>query len=206
MNSKQTDLSKKLTNLRVKWRKDGTTQDEWQNGLSKSGRKLNVDSHDNPRKRNSKRFILFPIIISIIGVLAYASYEEWDPKCIVSNNLFLIELSRPSVSCDVCQDFEQVPTVDGDSFTKEDFIKNFAYNGAPLLVKGGARNWTALSTFSFQYLKDLFENTEGALEAVEHDCQFFRYNTEFLNMADVFRMPEARSKFLPGEKQWYVGW
>lgn len=129
-----------------------------------------------------------------------------DPRCLIGNNMVILELARPAVSCDLCKDLQEVPTVDGATFTKEEFLKGFAYNGIPLLVKGGAQNWTALDTFSFEYLKDLYEETEGALEAVEDDCQFFAYKTDFGSMAEVFNMSKARSEFREGEKQWYVGW
>ena len=118
----------------------------------------------------------------------------------------VLELARPAVSCEVCKDLDSVPTVDGDKLDRKLFMEKYAYSGIPLLVKGGARNWTALDTFNFDYLRDLFQQTDGALEAVERDCQFFPYKTEFMSMEEVFDMPRARSQFKEGEKLWYVGW
>lgn len=203
---KQQDLSQKLRTLRADWGKSGATLDEWRNKLAQSATKLNLKNDKDVKIQKNYKMYVYAVVVCIIAVFAYSSYTTMDPKCIVSNNMVLVELSRPAVSCDLCQNLEQVPTVDGDTFTKEAFLANFAYNGVPLLVKGGARNWTALETFSFDYLKELFEDTDGALEAVSEDCQFFRYNTEFLSMAEVFQMSEAQSQLLPGEKEWYVGW
>ena len=157
-------------------------------------------------KHEKRGYVYYSVIVAVLAVVAFLYYQTMDPRCAISSNLLLLELARPAVSCDVCKDMKQVPTVDGDTFTKEKFLKDYAYNGIPLLIKGGAKNWTALDTFSFNYLKELYEQTDGALEAVEFDCQFFPYKTSFLTLAEVFNMSEARSRIAEGEKQWYVGW
>lgn len=164
---------------------------------------------DSPLLNNNKlkrKMVKYSAIIALLIAFIAAYWATSDPKCIVGNNLLLLEVSRPAVNCDMCKNIEKMPTVNGDAMTKELFLSEYAYNGVPLLVKGGARNWTALTTFSYKYFKDLFEGTEGALEAVQNDCQFFPYKTNFLTMNDVFNMSEERSRLEPGEKEWYVGW
>lgn len=163
-----------------------------------------IDNSSFSLKR--KKIILYSVIFAAFAIIATSYYQTWDPRCIIANNLLMLELARPAVSCDVCKDMQQVATVDGETFSKEQFLANYAYNGIPLLVKGGARNWTALTTFNFNYLRDLYQETEGALDAVQNDCQFFPYKSDFLTLAQVFEMSEARSRIDPGEKQWYVGW
>lgn len=193
---KRKDLREKLKALYESNKKKGLKDTDW-------NKLILATSHHLAWRR---KLVMYSVFAGFIALVIGAMFGTMDPRCIVGNNLILLELARPAVTCDVCRSLESVPTVDGDTFTKEQFLQNYAYNGIPLLVKGGARNWTALNTFSFPYLKDLFENTDGALEAVEHDCQFFPYKTDFLNMAEVFNMSEARSRLEPGEKQWYVGW
>lgn len=193
-------FSNKLKQLRNKAvQEKAVTKEDWNESVQRATLKY--------EKGNKGRgFLFYSLVGAVIGLYAYVQYATMDPRCIVGTNLAVMELARPAVSCDLCKDLEEVPTVDGETFTKADFLKNYAYNGIPLLVKGAAKNWTALSTFSFKYLKMLYESTEGALEAVEQDCQFFPYKTDFQSMAEVFNMSEARSEFREGERQWYVGW
>lgn len=163
--------------------------------------------HDNNKTGYSKqKIICYSLVVAALSLFLYAYYDSSDPRCLISNNLLVMELARPAVSCDMCKGIDHVPTVDGDTFTKEQFLRDFAYTGVPLLVKGGAKNWTALSTFNFEYLRDLYESTEGALESIDTDCQFFPYKSEFDSMAEVFEMSEEQSKFEKGQQEWYVGW
>lgn len=202
--AKTSDACKRRDELIAKLRAVG--QQALDDGFNKADvKELLLNSVPNPsQKRNNMLF--YSVVTVMVACLVGGSIATWDPRCIVANNLLLMELSRPGVSCDVCKNISRVPTVDGDTFSKEEFLRDYAYNGIPLLVKGGAKNWTALTTFNFNYLKDLFEQTEGALEAVEFDCQFFPYKTSFLTLAEVFNMSAARSRIDEGEQQWYVGW
>ena len=37
--------------------------------------------------------------------------------------------------------------------TQEYFMKHHAYTGVPVLVKGGAKHWSALELFDYKYFK-----------------------------------------------------
>ena len=201
----QKRLISKINSVYQKALDDGFTDAKVLEILLASNLKKHAEN-DASMRRTRSRFFCCSVSVAVIAMMATTYYMTLDPRCIIANNLVLQELARPAVSCDVCKDMFQVPTVNGDTFTREEFLKDYAYNGIPLLVKGGANNWTALQVFSYNYLKDLFVNTEGALEAVEFDCQFFPYKTKFLTLAEVFAMSEARSRIDEGEEQWYVGW
>jgi hypothetical protein len=88
--------------------------------------------------------------------------------------------------------------------TREYFMKHHAYTGIPVLVKGGAANWTAVEVFSYKYLKKLYTNMKALEAFVEQKCQFFAYKTNFRTLADVFSMSKKRAALK--KDQWYIGW
>ena len=170
-------------------------------------RSYSAVTHAQTESAKRQRRIITSVVVSILVVaFAVVYYETMDPRCLVGNNLLMLELARPAVKCDVCKSITDVPTINGDDMTQELFLSKYAYTGVPLLLKGAARNWTALSIFSFSYLKDLYINTDGALDAIENDCQFFPYQTDFSTMGEVFNMTDERSRIDNGEQEWYVGW
>ena len=125
-------------------------------------------------------------------------------RCALDTSIFLTEIGRPLVNCDMCRNLQEVPTE--RNITIEDFRSKYAYSSVPVLIKDATRDWTAMSTFSFDYFKELYQTTEGALQSVEDECQFFPYKTEFDTLADVFNISDKRATFQEGEKPWYIGW
>lgn len=95
----------------------------------------------------------------------------------------------------------QVPVV--YNMTQEYFVKHHAYNGRPVLFKGGVKHWSALETFSYDYFKEVYDE-EALLEFDNKECQFFGYKTNFRTLEDVFRMSKKRQMFK--KDQWYIGW
>jgi len=90
------------------------------------------------------------------------------------------------------------------NMTEEYFIKHHAYTGAPVLVKGGAANWSALKIFSYKYFKLLYEKLDALKENDDLGCQFFQYKTNLANLEQVFRMSKKRAALK--KDQWYIGW
>lgn len=83
-------------------------------------------------------------------------------------------------------------------------MEHHAYTGSPVLIKGGAENWTALNIFSYEYFKLLYEKLEASEENDELGCQFFPYKTNFKTLKHVFQMSKKRAALK--KDQWYVGW
>lgn len=125
-------------------------------------------------------------------------------RCLISNNEYTTEMSRPLVQCGMCRNLENVPIESGIS--AEHFQQKYAYTSVPVLIKDATGEWSAMSSFSFKFLRDLYIGTDGALTTVDEQCQFFPYKTEFKTLSDVFLMPEERANFKEGEKPWYIGW
>ena len=124
--------------------------------------------------------------------------------CIIDHNEASMEFVRPVTNCKaMCEGLTEVPRF--ESITREEFLKNYAYTGRPLVVTGGTRNWTAMKVFNFNYFKKLYTKYEDAFDVQEQgSCQFFAYKTEFGSLEDVFLMSKKRAA-LKG-KPWYIGW
>jgi len=176
--------------------RDGISQSDLHQAYKKSvvGKPLPASSS----VWNCENVVVFYLSAIMTCILISIYYDGVDPRCIVGTNSLTQELSRPTFQCDMCKDIDQVPTIDGNLLTKDLFLSKYAYTGVPLLVKNGA--------ISFDYLKDLYQLTDGALEAVAENCQFFPYKTSFLSLEEVFEMPKEQSKLEPGQPEWYVGW
>ncbi|CAH1794438.1 unnamed protein product [Owenia fusiformis] len=206
-------LAKEIKDIKDKATKDGLTKREIRELF------LNyVKSQEAPKSRCNfglpmKILLvsLLPIILAIATMVLNAEFDMTKlkedfigSKCLVDNNAILMEAARPLVECDVCKNLKQVPIVyDLDEKT---FVEKYAYSNVPALVKGATKNWTAMDTFSFKFLKDIYTKTPDALQSVEEECQFFPYKTEFHTLEEVFEMPEARANFEEGQKNWYIGW
>ncbi|XP_052265725.1 uncharacterized protein LOC127868144 isoform X1 [Dreissena polymorpha] len=160
------------------------------------------------RKHLLKVFLVVGVVSAVGGYFFKETLIEAlgirEERCVLNNNNFVMEVARPILNCNMCAGVTRIP-IETD-MTSEVFIRKFAYSGIPVLIKGAIANWTAMGTFSFQFFKKLYTETEGALDAVENECQFFPYKTDFDTLGDMFNMSEARANFSEGEKTWYVGW
>ncbi|XP_075225290.1 uncharacterized protein LOC142326589 [Lycorma delicatula] len=124
-------------------------------------------------------------------------------KCVIPNNYFVWEATRPVTDCSICRGINGVIVL--PNITRQEFHK-YAYSSKPIIVKGAASHWPAVKLFSFNYFKNIFDNVDGAYEAVEEDCQFLTFKTNFLSLRDVFQMPRNRVLNVKGESPWYIGW
>lgn len=149
----------------------------------------------------------FKSLCAIIAVVAAVIVEDWSnivaSRCLVSNNYFVMEVTRPLSNCSMC---EHVSGFIGlRNPTRAEFAR-YAYSGSPLIVHNATASWAALHTFDFDFFKDVYSNTRGAHRAVEEECQFFPFRTGFASLRDVFNMPEERVRQLNGSRSWYIGW
>lgn len=149
-------------------------------------------------------FTLLLLIMVSISAIMLNGKEFSLSRCIIDNNYFLMEMTRPIADCKICQNVENFIVL--ENISKKEF-SSYAYLGHPLLVKGGCLNWTALNVFDFNFFKSLYSSTPGAFESVEDECQFFPFRTTFLSLYEVLNMPEDRAKMTsPDAEAWYIGW
>lgn len=152
-------------------------------------------------------FVIFLVLcISIyngVSIFEAIIAQLLGTRCILPNNYFVWEATRPISDCHFCLNVSR-PIILAN-VSREEFAP-YAYTSKPVIIKNAVKHWRASAEFDFNFLKDLYENTAGAYQSVEEECQFLHFHSDFTTLRDVFSMTEARSKFLPGEKPWYVGW
>ena len=83
-------------------------------------------------------------------------------------------------------------------------MRHHAYTGIPVLIKEGAKNWSALETFSYDYFKKLYMKKSVIEQLENEDCSFFGYKTNFGSLYQVFKMSKKRAALK--KDQWYIGW
>lgn len=163
----------------------------------------------NKKKVSNYRIYLLCVFIVVIGIFLSYLFETnfisylLGTRCILPNNYFIWEATRPISDCQFCINVTRpiiLPNV-----TREQFAP-YAFSSKPIIVKNAVKHWPAMKHFSFNFLKKLYEEIDGAYESVDEECQFLHFHSDFINLRDVFAMSEARSKFLKGEKPWYIGW
>ncbi|KAJ9588473.1 hypothetical protein L9F63_018129 [Diploptera punctata] len=145
------------------------------------------------------------VLISILLKIVFDSLMKTTlgTRCLLPNNYFIWEATRPVTDCNMCKDVKNILIF--ENITREEF-RNYAYSSRPMLVKGAALHWPAMHTFTYNFFKEIYQKTEGAFESVEEECQILTFKTEFKSLEDVFSMPESRVLQKNSEKPWYVGW
>lgn len=145
------------------------------------------------------------ILVSILLKIMFDSVMKnaVGTRCLLPNNYFIWEATRPETDCSMCKDVKGVLVF--QNITRDEFRK-YAYSSRPMLVKGAALHWPAMQTFTYHFLKGIYQNVEGAYESIEEECQILTFKTEFRSLEEVFAMPDSRVFLEDGEKPWYVGW
>lgn len=171
-----------------------------------------------------KKFILFGVLVGFLAVFAgvfhlelysrrglakfwltvYHNYNLEKEKCIFLLPDKMIDVFRPPVDCSMCKDVVSVDRV--KSLEYHVFEEKYAYSGRPVVVVDGAKNWTAMEVFSFDFFRSVYSEDSPVLENFEKNCQFFPYKTEFRNLREVFQMSMERAQMTDGSKPWYIGW
>ncbi|OAD52581.1 hypothetical protein WN48_00740 [Eufriesea mexicana] len=123
-------------------------------------------------------------------------------RCLIPNNYFIWEFTRPISNCDYCQNVTSALTL--PNLTREEF-EQYAYSSRPMVIKHAASHWPAAKVFSWKFFKDLYENIDGAYDSVD-ECQFLHFKSNLTNLRDVFAMSEERAIQHNGQDPWYVGW
>jgi hypothetical protein len=164
----------------------------------------------DPPKRNSFTIRkLLPLLVLFLSVgVAFVKREEIiggllgdEERCVMSNNPLVMEIGRPLADCGMCEGLDSVPVYDGIS--RAEFADKFAYSNKPVLVKNATAGWST-KHFSFQFFRDLYRDTPGAVKVTEEECQFFEYNTNLESLSEFFAMSDDRAALK--HDSWYIGW
>lgn len=148
-------------------------------------------------------FILFVCFLYQNDVFYLLYYHALGIRCVVPNNYFVWEATRPISDCSFCINVTG-PIVLYNA-TREEFTP-YAYTSKPMVIKKAFLDWPAMKYFDFYFFKQLYESVEGSYESVDEECQFLHFQSNFISIRDVFKMDEARVRNEPGQQSWYVGW
>ena len=179
------------------------------------------------RKTCLKRTLLYPCLcvllaVAIVPILSLVS--EWPMSreqlvrrwfefvgdaeafendwCLLRTSEELLSFFRPPTECDFCVGVTSIEKI--SHISPEAFESKYGYTGRPVVITDATKNWTAIETFSFEFLKDLYKTDSPALKNAHDICQFFPYKTSFNNLGEVFNMSIDRAH---GNGQpWYIGW
>ena len=203
LDSKKGNELKKLDSEKSKTsdNKEKTSED----ANRKSKLKLKVVSILKSKYAMYALMYILGIFSAVFSLVTYETVNETlESKCIIGESLYVTEMARPLVQCSMCRNIDSIPVE--YAISAEDFNRKYAYTSVPVLIKDATGTWSAMSTFSYQYFKQLYLGTYNALKTVEEDCLFFPYKTEFDRLGDVFNMSDERANFQEGEEPWYIGW
>lgn len=198
-----------FTKLREKALESGSSLEEIKKEF-KRGVKSQNNNTKVERKWSSKKtfvvvFFLIPVLLACGGYYGTLFLmDHWkDEMCLLNVNEIFNEIVRKPTNCSMmCEGLNEVPRVSG--LTKQTFIENYAYTGRPAVIIDAAKNWSALNTFNFEFLKALYDSNDGAYQTNEDECQFFPYKTNFTSLKAAFNMSKDRAH-MKGEP-WYFGW
>lgn len=213
-NSKER-LYEKFCKLHEEARKKGVHNDVIHAIFRGKKVKIEVSYPDKRTDKPDRTLRTLSIIIAVLGVLLAVLAYSFNLKeeltlyvrssmCVKDNNGLMMEIARPKTSCEMCANLRSVPVE--TNISTEMFLEKYAYTMVPVLIKEATRNWTAMSAFNFRFFRDLYNSVNGSLAAVDEECQFFPYNTDFRTLEEVFNMTDDRADFKDGENPWYIGW
>ena len=123
-------------------------------------------------------------------------------QCLLPSYEVMLDLFRPPQDCSFCEGIHKEDRV--ANLTAEEFKDKHAYSGRVTVVTDGTKDWTANKHFSLGFFKKVYGKGSPVLGSDSKDCQFFRYNTDFNSLQEVFTMPKKMQK-MEG-RAWYVGW
>lgn len=125
-------------------------------------------------------------------------------RCMLHMPDTFANLFRPPIDCFFCKNITTVHRVEG--IMPEEFETLYAYSGRPVVITDATKNWSALSTFSFEFFQGIYGEDSPVLKNSEASCQFFPYKTDFRNLREVFQMSIDRAQMKDGSVPWYIGW
>lgn len=145
------------------------------------------------------RLAPFTILITSLFYPLYQLYHT-DP-CLYPQLLPVAEFAMPIISCDICQGFTRAPEISSNNITVEQFMEEYAYTSQPVLIKGAASSWPALTMFSYEYFRELYLKRPQAVEEDNLNGQFFAYSSGIHNLEEFLGLSNDSSS-----KKWYIGW
>lgn len=151
---------------------------------------------------NSVVFKFLPFVF--LAVLLYFPVSEVlsHSPCLVSQIPPFGEVMHPKLDCDFCEGLRGAPHL--TNLSQYEFVSEYAYTSRPILVVGAASGWPAMEVFSYNYFKDLYQQSPEAIDSDTEKGQFFSYSSNIRNLKELFEL-SSEGVSMATEK-WYIGW
>ncbi len=211
---KNENVIRGLRKILDKARKKGLTDNDLNIYLEDKGYlpadKKTDDTLEESCDCNTKQFILlntllfkwYPIILVLcISLYPLHKLAVWSP-CLANEVFPLTEAVAPLVDCSICEGVTGAPRL--SNLSQEEFVKNYAYNGKPILVEGAVLHWSAIKVFSYEYFKNLYLSAPSSLDEDTSSGQFFSYNSNVEDLHHLFSLPDDVASM--SKEKWYIGW
>lgn len=124
--------------------------------LLKRCQKLGINIQDLPAIRNNRELIatrrkqLLVVLGSVLAVVFYCSrgifYHEVE-DCLISMPDQLSKAFRPAENCAFCSNVTAVVKL--ANLTPDEFERDFAYSGVPVIITDATVNWTAVEVCEY---------------------------------------------------------
>ncbi len=151
---------------------------------------------------NSLIFKWYPIFFAFCLFL-YPLYKlGTGSPCLVNEVSPFGEIVTPLVDCSICEGVTGAPRF--SNISQDEFVKNYAYNGKPILVEGAVLHWSAIKVFSYEYFKNLYLSAPSSLEEDGNRGQFFSYSSNVHDLHHLFSLPDEVASM--SAEKWYIGW
>lgn len=159
------------------------------------------------RKRCTLYFLFFRLLPLAFALrLLYHPVSELATRspCLIARPEILTEILayHPPSDCEFCRGVTEAPRL--SNLTREDFVHKHAYTARPILVAGAALNWSAIDHFSYDFFKELYLSTPGAIESDDEAGQFFPYSSTIRNLRELFSLSSEEATM--ATERWYIGW
>ena len=151
---------------------------------------------------NKLIFKVYPVLF-LISLFLYPLFKFVSGSpCLISEFSPFGEVTIPFIDCNVCVGVTGAPRL--SNLSQEDFVKNYAYTGKPILVEGAVLNWSAIEVFSYDFFKSLYLSVPSSLEEDSNTGQFFSYSSNVRDLKHLFSLSDDVATM--ATEKWYIGW
>ena len=151
---------------------------------------------------NSVVFKFLPVVFLLYLLYSPVSELLSRSPCLVSQIPPFGELLHPKLDCNFCEGLRGAPRL--TNLSQYEFVSEYAYTSQPLLVVGAASGWPAMEVFSYDYFKDLYQQSPEAIDSDTERGQFFSYSSNIRNLKELFELSSDGVSM--ATEKWYIGW
>ncbi|XP_003382910.1 PREDICTED: uncharacterized protein LOC100641282 [Amphimedon queenslandica] len=144
---------------------------------------------------------LLPLVLLLSSLYSQLQLLIQKDPCLLAQPM-LHDFATKIIDCNSCVNITNAVTI--NSISVMDFMNNHATSLQPVLMKGAASNWPAMSIFSYEYFKGLYTKNPEAVTHDREEGQFFPYSSGIFTLDEFLSLDNETASFKG--KKWYIGW